>query len=60
MTSSEQEKHVLIQIELFQAKAIFVLNVSVKFEYDQVKDEEAAPISIYTVFSNFRYSTEQR
>ena len=32
MTSSEQEKHLLIQIQLFQSKAVFVLNVSDKFE----------------------------
>ena len=60
MTSSEQEKHLLIQIKLFQSKAAFVLNVSAKFEQDQIKDEEAAPILIWTVFSNFQYSTKQR
>ena len=32
MTSSEQEKRVLIQIQLFQSKAIFVLDVSAKCE----------------------------
>ena len=30
--SSEQEKHLLIQIQLFHSKAVFVLNVSAKFE----------------------------
>ena len=45
-TSSEQEKHLLIQVQLFQSKAAFVLNVSAKFEEDQIKDEEAAPILI--------------
>ena len=43
MTSSEQGEHLLIQIQLFQSKAVFVLNVSAKFE---MKDEEAAPILI--------------
>ena len=60
MTSSEQEKHLLIQIQLFQSKAAFVLNVSAKLEQNQIKDEEAAPILIWAVFSNFQYSTEQR
>ena len=46
MTSSEQEKHLLIQIQLFQSKAMFVLNVSTKFKQDQMKDKEAAPILI--------------
>ena len=46
MTSSEQEKHLLIQIQLFQSKAVFVLNVFGKFEWDQIKDEETAPILI--------------
>ena len=46
MTSSEQEKHLLIQIQLYQSKAVFVLNVSAKFEWDQIKDQEAAPILI--------------
>ena len=46
MTSSEQEEHLLIQIQLFQSKTVFVLNVSAKFEQDQIKDEEAAPILI--------------
>ena len=32
MTSSEQEKHLLIQIQLFQLKAVLVPNVSAKFE----------------------------
>ena len=32
MTSSEQEKKLLIKIQLFQSKAVFVLNVSAKFE----------------------------
>ena len=32
MTASEQEKHLLIQIQLFQSKAVFVINVSVNFE----------------------------
>ena len=31
MTSSEQEKHLLIQIQLFQLKAVLVPNVSAKF-----------------------------
>ena len=31
MTPSEQEKHLLIQIQLFQSKAELVLNVSAKF-----------------------------
>ena len=44
MTSSKQKKHLLIQIQPFQSKAAFVLNVSAKFEYDQIKDEETAPI----------------
>ena len=44
MTSSEQEKHLLIQIHHFQSKAGFALNVSAKFEYDKIKDEETAPI----------------
>ena len=60
MTSSEQEKHLLIQIQLFQSKAVLVPNVSAKFELDQIKDEEAAAILIYTVFSNFLYSKEKR
>ena len=47
MTSSEQEKHLFFQIQLFQLKAIFMLNVSVKFELDHTEDEEAAPILIY-------------
>ena len=46
MTSSEQEKHILIRIQLLQSKAVFVLNVSTKFEQDQIKDEEAGPILI--------------
>ena len=46
MTSSRKEKHLLIQIQPFQSKAVFVLNVPAKFEQDQVKDEEAAPILI--------------
>ena len=53
MTSSKQDKHLFIQIQLFQSKAVFVLNVSAKFEINQIKDEEAAPILIQTVFSNF-------
>ena len=32
MTSSEQEKHLLIQIELLRSKAVFVLNISAKFK----------------------------
>ena len=32
MTSSEQEKHLLIQIQLIQSKAVFMLNVFAKFE----------------------------
>ena len=32
MTSSEQEKQLLIQIQFFKSKAVFVLNVSAKFE----------------------------
>ena len=31
MTSSEQERHLLIQIQLFESKAVSVLNVSAKF-----------------------------
>ena len=46
MKSSEQEKHLSIQIEHFQSKAVFVLNVSAKFEYAQIKVEEAAPALI--------------
>ena len=46
MTTSEQEKHLLIQIQLFQSKAAFVLNVSAKFEQDQIRDKEAASILI--------------
>ena len=46
MTSSEQEKDLLIQIQVFQLKAVFVLNVSPTFEQDQIKDKEAAPILI--------------
>ena len=60
MTSSEQEKHLLIQVQLFQLKAVPVQNVSAKFAKDPIKDEEAAPILIQTVFNNFLYSTEQR
>ena len=37
MTSSEQEKRLLFQIQLFQSKAVVVLNVSAKYE-------KAAPI----------------
>ena len=32
MTPSEQEKHLLIQIQLFQSKAVSVLNAPAKFE----------------------------
>ena len=32
MTSLEQEKHQLIQIQLFQSKAVFMLKVPAKFE----------------------------
>ena len=46
MTSSEQEKDLLIQIQLFQSKTVFEINVSAKFGKDQIKDEEAAPIII--------------
>ena len=46
MTPSEQEKHLLIKIQLSQSKTVFVQNVSAKFEQDQVKDEEASPILI--------------
>ena len=46
MTSSEQEKHLFIQIQLFRSKSVFVLNVSATFGEDKVKDEEAAPILI--------------
>ena len=46
MTLSEQEKHLLIEIQVYQSKALFVLNVSAKFEYDQIKDEEAASFLI--------------
>ena len=41
ITSSEQEKHLSIQIKLFQSKAVFLLNVSAKYEEEQIKDEEA-------------------
>ena len=34
MMSLEQEKHLLIQIQLFQSKAVFVPNVSATFEMD--------------------------
>ena len=44
MTSSEQKKHLLIQIQPFQSKAAFVLDVFAKFEYDQTNDEETVPI----------------
>ena len=60
MTSSEQEKRLLIQIQRFRSNAVFVLNISAKFEQDQIKDEEAATTLIQTVLSNFRYSTKQR
>ena len=53
LTSSEQKKHLLIQIQHFQSKALFVLNVSAKFEHDQVKVEKAAPALIQIVFNNF-------
>ena len=46
MTSSEQEKHLIIQIQLFQSKAAYVLNVSAKSEKDQIKDEKSALILI--------------
>ena len=47
MTSLEQEKLLLIQIQLLQSKTMFKLNVSAKFEYDpKIKDEETAPILI--------------
>ena len=46
MTSSEQEKHLINSSPTFQSKAEFVLNVSAKFELDQIRDEEAAPILI--------------
>ena len=42
MMSSEQEKHPLIQIQLFQSIAVSVPNVSAKFEKDQIKDEESS------------------
>ena len=29
-----QKKHLFIQIQLFQSQAVFVLNVSAKFEQD--------------------------
>ena len=32
MKSSEQKKNILIQIQLFQSKAVFELSASVKFE----------------------------
>ena len=32
MISLEQKKHLLIQIQLFQSQAVFVLNVFAKFE----------------------------
>ena len=37
MTPSEQGKLLLIQIQLFQSKAVLVLNVPTKFEQDQIK-----------------------
>ena len=46
MTSSEQEKHFVIQIQLFQSKAVSVLIFLARFEWDQIKDEEAALILI--------------
>ena len=54
MMSSEQEKHLLIQSNFFSPKQyLTVLNVFAKFEYDQIKDEEAATILIETVFAIF-------
>ena len=53
LTSSKQEKHLLIHIKLFQSKAVFMLNVSAKFEWEQINDEEGAPILILTVFYIF-------
>ena len=44
MTSSEEEGQLLLYIQLFQSESIFVLNVSAKFELDQIKTEEAAAI----------------
>ena len=44
MTSSEQTKRLLFLIQLYCSKEILVLNVSAKFEYDCIKDKEAAPI----------------
>ena len=32
MTSSRQEKYLLIKIQLSESKAVFVINVSAKFE----------------------------
>ena len=49
MTSSVLEKHLLIEIQLFQSKAVLVLNVSAKFEEDQIEDEEAAPILTFRI-----------
>ena len=46
MMSSEQGKRLLFLIQLFCSKAILVLNVSVKFESDWIKDEKVAPILI--------------
>ena len=46
MMLSEQENHLLIQIQHFKSKAIFVLNVSAKFELDEIKVEEASPAPI--------------
>ena len=34
MTSSEQEKHLLIHIQLFQSTKVLVPNVSARFEKD--------------------------
>ena len=42
--SSKQGKRLLFYIQLFWSKAMPVLNVSAKFEYDWIKDEEAALI----------------
>ena len=44
MTSSKQGKHLLIKVQLFHSNVVLVLNVSAMFEWDQIKDEEAAPI----------------
>ena len=46
MTSSEQGNVYYFKFNFLCFKAILVLNLSTKFEYDWIKDEEAAPIKI--------------